>query len=293
MAITQTSDLVIPEILAEEFAKGIAGMNVLEGTGVFSVNPGLAQGSVDSIGEKVKVPYFESIGKAQTVPEGGALTPKRLSQGSEEGTLICLGDAVAIGDWAKRVKAQGKSLYTEAVRQLMAGFKASLEDKCMDALVARAVAGSMVYDGSSATFDVDAIVETQKLFGDELAMGGGIRLWAMQSKPYWDAATLADSTGRPLMVQTPGEDLMRIGGKPVAMSDRSSLIAGSGPTKYYSVAAKQAAGAVWFNQSVQIETARDPLAGVDLIVYRVFLVVHAYSVMASGTKPGVAAAKTL
>jgi hypothetical protein len=294
MITTLRSDVsaIIPEVLAEEFSKGIAGMEVFNGSGVFTVNPGL-QAGVDQVGSDVKVPYFENIGKAQQVAAGAALTPKKLTVSSETGTVIHIGDAVSISGWAARAKQNGRSLYDVAREQLLMGFRGKVEDLMVDELVTRAVAASMVYDGSAGNFDVPAIVGVQKKFGDELASRGGLRMWAMQSKPYWDAAVLADSTGRTLLTPVAGEELMRLGGKPVMMSDRATLLVGTTPAQYYTVAAKAGAGAIWYNANVEIETDRDSLADDDLLIYHVYLVVHAYSVMAGGTKAGVAAAKTL
>ncbi len=293
MATTQRDDLILPTILAEEFSKGIAGMEVFNGTGVFTVNPGL-QAGIKNVGNDVTVPIFDSIGKAQQVPKGGALAPKKLTMSDETGEVIHLGDAVSISGWAARAKQTGRSLYDVAREQLVAGFYAKLEDVMVDRMIARAVAASMVYDGSADTFKVPAIVGLQKKFGDELAARGGLRMWGMQSKPYWDAAQLADSTGRPLLMQTAGEELQRLGGKPVMMSDRPSLLVPStSPQQYYTLAAKAGAGAVWFNEGVVIEGDRDSLADDDLLIYHVYLVVHCYSVMPGGTKAGVAAAKSL
>ena len=110
MSTTQRSDLVLPSILAEEFSKGIAGMEVLNGSGVFTVNPGL-QAGINEVGNNVTVPYFESIGKAQSVPAGGALTPKKLTMSSETATVLHIGDAVSVAGWAKKAKQTGRALY--------------------------------------------------------------------------------------------------------------------------------------------------------------------------------------
>ncbi len=292
MSTTQRSDLILPSILAEEFSKGIAGMQPLQGSGVFTVNPGLQAGQSE-VGNDVTVPYFESIGKAQQVPTGGALTPKKLSMSSESATVIHLGDAVSVNGWAARAKQTGRDQYDIAREQLLAGFRAKLEDLMIDSLVARAVAKSMIYDGSGATVSTTDIVEGQKVFGDELASNGGIRLWVMNSKPYWDLASLVDTTNRPLMVNVPGEELARFGGKPVMMSDRSSyLVPASSPQAYYTIGAKQNAGAVWFNGNVTIEGDRDILSDDDVLAYHVYLVVHTYGCMPGGTKCGVGGFKS-
>jgi hypothetical protein len=122
---------------------------------------------------------------------------------------------------------------------------------------------------------------------------GGIRLWVMNSKPYWDLAGLSDSTGRPLMVQVPGEELLRLGGKPVMLSDRSGyLVPSTSPQQYYTLGAKKDAGAMWFNGDVSIEMDKDILADDTVLAYHVYLVVHTYSVMPGGTKAGVGGFKS-
>lgn len=290
---TQTTDIIVATVLAEEFAKGIAGMNVLEGTGIFSVNPGLQAGK-EQVGNDITIPHFESLGKAQVVPRRGALTPKTLEMGDETGTCIHIGDAVSISGWARRAKSMGRDLHEVAAEMLVAGFKAKLEDILMDLLIARAIAAGMVFDGSAGIFNRAAIVGLLQKFGDELAANGGLAGWVMQSKAYWDAANISDSTGRPLLVEAPGEPLLRMGGKPVMMSDRATLLVPStSPQQYYTVGAKKGAGAVWFNEGVTIESDRDILADDDLLAYHVYLVPHVYETMAAGTKAGVAAAKSL
>jgi hypothetical protein len=103
MSTTERSDLILPSILAQEFSKGIAGMEVLQGSGIFTVNPGLQAGGTE-VGNDVTVPYFDSIGKAQSLAVGAALTPKKLSMSSETGTVVHLGDAVSVGGWAAKAK---------------------------------------------------------------------------------------------------------------------------------------------------------------------------------------------
>lgn len=293
MPTTQKSDLIIPEVFAEEFVKGIAGMNVLNGSGVFSVNTGLQSGGSNGVGQDVTIPYFESIGKAQEIPAGGAITPKKQTMSQEKATVMHLGDAISMSGWAQRAKSTGRSLYDVGLEQLRAGLAAKLEDICMDRLVARATAASMIADETTNTFLRTTPAKVFKLFGDELELGGGPALWAMNSKVYWDAAGLEDTTNRTLFTPAQGEMLARLGGVPIRMTDRATILPTSSPQDYYSPLAKRGAGAIWIdNAAVSIEMDRDSLADADLLIYHVYLVVHVYSVMNGGTKPGVAMAKT-
>ena len=62
------------------------GMNIFGGSRAVVINPTLQNGRA-RVGANITVP-FDSIGKAQVIPEGGALTPKRLTQSSESGEVI-------------------------------------------------------------------------------------------------------------------------------------------------------------------------------------------------------------
>lgn len=294
MPTTQKSDLIIPEVFAEEFVKGIAGMNVLNGSGVFSTNTGLQSGGVSGVGQDVTIPYFDSVGKAQEVPAGGALVPKKQTMSSEKATVRHIGDAISMSGWAQKAKTTGRSIYDIGIEQLRMSLAAKLEDMCMDAIVARAVAASMVADGSGGTFARTTPASVLKLLGDELELGGMPALWAMNSKVYWDLAGLEDTTNRTLFTPAQGEMLARLGGVPVKMSDRSTmLVPSTSPQQYYSPLAKRNAGAIWIdNTALSIEIDRDSLADADMLVCHVYCVVHVYSVMNGGTKCGVAAVKT-
>lgn len=292
MASTSRSDLINPDILAEEVAKGFAGMNALDGTGVVTVNPGLAAGS-DDVGNPRTIPYFESIGEAEEVAEGGALSPVKMTMSSEQGTVVRFGKAVSIGGLARRAKGYGRDIYEVARDAILRMISRKLDGLALDRLVARAVAGSMVYDGSSGTVSPTSIVGTYKLFGDEIAGAGDIALWVMPSKVLWDTASISDSTGRSLYTPAVGDRLATLNGVQTRMSDKSNLLVSStNPQQYYSLLCKRGAVAAWINESVTIEMERDSLADADIMVVNAYAVVHAYGVMAEGTKPGVAAMKT-
>lgn len=294
MASTQRSDLIYPEVLAEEVQKGIAsGLPVLAGSRAVVMNPGLQNGR-GRVGSDIRVPYFNSIGKAQEIAEGGALTPKKLEQSSESGTVVHLGDAISINALAEAVRASGKDIYQVAREMLLSGLTAKIDDILVARAAARAVAASMVYDGSGANVSATAIVGTMKKFGDEL-MRPAPALWLMTSGVTWDVAQLADSTGRPLYTANAGTAPAQINNIPIAMSDKADLnVSGTSPQQYYSLLVKESALAAWLDgEGISIEIDRDSLADDTLLVYHVYGVFHAYGTMAGGTKAGVAAMKTL
>lgn len=294
MPSTQRSDLIYPEVLTEEVQKGIAsGLPVLLGSKAVVMNPGLQNGR-GRVGSDIRVPYFSSIGKAQEIAEGGALTPKKLEQSSESGVVVHLGDALSINALAEAVRASGKDIYQVAREMLISGLVAKIDDILVSRAAARAVAASMVYDGSGANISPSAIVGTMKKFGDELSRPM-MAQWVMTSGVTWDLAQLADSMGRPLYVANAGQAPAQINNVPVMMSDKSDLsVASTTPQQYYSLLLKEGALAAWLDSDgISIEIDRDSLADDTLLVYHVYGVFHAYGTMAGGTKAGVAAMKTL
>lgn len=293
MASTQRTDLIYPEVLAEEVQKGIAaGLPVLMNSRAVVMNPGLQNGR-GRVGSNIRVPYFNSTGKFQEIAEGGALTPKKLEQSSESGTVVHIGDAISVNALAEAVRASGKDIYQVAREMLLAGFVAKVDDILTARAAARAVAASMVYDGSGANVSDTAIVGTMKLFGDELTRPRPA-LWLAPSGVTWDISALADTTGRKLYVPNAGQNVVQINGVPVEMSDKPDLsVASTSPQNYYSLLLKEGALALWIDsEGLSIEIDRDSLADDTLLVAHVYLVAHAYGTMAGGTKCGVAAMKT-
>lgn len=149
----------------------------------------------------------------------------------------------------------------------------------------------MEYDGSAANVSTTAIVETLKLFGEELD-DSQLAVWAMNPKPYWDAAQLADSTGRTLYTDVQGGRLSQIGGAPVRMTAKSDMVVAGSPNTYKNLLCKRGSMIAWINESPTIDVVRDATADVDMLVANLYAVIHAYGTMPGGTKPGVAVMKT-
>lgn len=290
MSSTQRSNLIFPAVLAEEIQKGIAGVNVFSRSKAVVINPSLQNGRA-RVGANITVPYFESIGKAQMIPEGGAITPKRLVMSGESGEVVHLGDAVSINALAEAVRVGGADIYQQARDMILAGIAAKAEDIITQRLAARAVAASMVYDGSADNVTPTAIVGAMKKFGDELTFPAAA-LWLMNSSVMWDIAQLTDSTGKPLYTQGAGQAPSSINNIPIAPSDKSDLSLGTTPATYYSLLVKEGAVAMWVDPDISVEIDRDSLADDTLLVYHMYCVIHAYGTMAGRTMAGVAGMKT-
>lgn len=290
MTATQRSDLILPDILAEDVMKGFAGKVVLAQSGAILLRPGLQAGPTE-INNTVTVPYFEDGGEAQQLGEDGAIALEKLAQTSEQSTVVRFGKGFHMTRLAQMAKSTGRDVYDVAREKIQEAFARGIDTLAYTRALARASSGSMEYDGTAANISTTAIVETLKLFGEELD-DDMLAVWAVNPKPYWDAAQLADSTGRPLYTNIQGGRLTQLGGAPVRMTAKSSLVVAGSPTTYKSLLAKRGALVAWMNDVPRLDVVRDPTADVDMLVANMYAVVHAYGTMPGGTKPGVAVLKS-
>lgn len=290
MATTQRSDLVLPDIIAEEVMKGFSGKLALAGSGAIAVNPTLAVGE-GMVNNTITVPSVEDSGEAQVVTEGGAGSLEKITMSSETATVVRFFKGFSMTYLSQLAKSYGRDINEIAAEQLQLAFARAVDTLALQRALARASSASMEHDGSAATISTTAIVETLKLFGEELD-DSQLAVWAINPKPYWDAAQLADSTGRTLYSDVQGGRLNQLGGAPVRMTAKGDMVVAGSPTTYKSLLAKRNSILAWVNPSVKIDFERDPTADVDMIIGNMYAVVHAYSVMPGGTKAGVAVLKT-
>lgn len=290
MATTNRSDLFIPDIVAEEVMKGFTGKLALAGSGAVVVNPTLVVGPTQ-VGNTITVPSIEDGGEAQTLTESTAGSLEKITMSSETATVVRFFKGFSHSMLAQRAKAYGRDINEIAGDMLASAFARAMDTLALQRALARATSGSMEYDGTAGNIDTTGIVETLKLFGEELD-DSQLAVWAINPKPYWDAAVLADSTGRTLYTDVQGGRLSQLGGAPVRMTAKTDMVVAGSPTTYKSLLAKRGAILAWVDPSVKIDMERDPTADVDMLIGNMYAVVHAYSVMPGGTKPGVAVLKT-
>jgi hypothetical protein len=288
---TQRSDLILPDILAEDIMKGFSGKVALYGSGAITINPGLQASSPQEVGNTVTVPYFEDGGEAQQVPENGSISLEKVSQTSETSSVVRFGKGFSVTRLAQMAKAQGRDIYDVAREKVQQAFARALDTLAYTRALACAASASMEYDGTAAIVSTTAIVETLKLFGEEID-DDQLAVWAINPKPYWDAAVLADSTGRTLYTDVQGGRLSQLGGAPVKMTAKSDMVVAGSPTTYKSLLCKRGSICAWLNEMPKVDVVRDPTADVDMLVANLYAVVHAYGTMPGGTKPGVAVMKT-
>lgn len=281
MATTKRSDLVIPELLQEAIQAEFAGRTILAGTGAAIINstlPGSARG-----GQIVTVPYFNSMGEMEDLPnEGDALTPVKLSMSEETATTSHSGKAVELTYWAQ-LAASYADPYGEAARQ----FRIITERRVDLALFDRATASlpsDYVLDRSgSHTITYDDVVDAQLLWGEEFQ---NIVFMTVHSKVYGDMLKLKDTTGRPLLTLPTNNDVARFAGVPIAISDKNTKSADGSP-KYTSLLLKAGAVVFWYNSTPRVLTDKDILADTDVLAIHMYYATHRYLRQPGSTKPGV------
>ncbi|GEM50021.1 phage major capsid protein [Deinococcus cellulosilyticus] len=281
MTTTTKNSVFIPEVLADTLPSVFAGRKALYGTGIVVVNPGLDS---RSLGEKVQVPYFNSLGEFEDLAtDGDELTPAELTSADDESPVLHSGKAFSITKWAQMAAAGDP--YQEAANQISEGafrrFDKALIDKATTTTLIKDLTGE-----ATKTFNWNGFVEAKLLWGDEQ---DGMVLMIVHSKVYGDMLKEKDEQGRPLLVDMRDGTLPRYGGIPVAVSDRCKVIpaAGETPAKYESYIGKKGALALWYNSDFGLDTDKNILKDSKEAAVHIYYVAHLYRRCAGGTKPGI------
>jgi len=287
MPLTVSSDLIIPELLAEAIQAEFEGMTLLADSGVAVMNNTLPEGYKG--GETVTVPYFDALGEMEDITtEGDALTPEALTMSEETATVMHSGKAVELSYWAQ-LKAAYADPYAEVARQFGELTKRRVDKALLDAAMASLPSEYIldVYNsGSPVKLSYAQIVAARLKWGDEQS---NIALLGVHSKVYGDLLVepIGTSYNQPLMTMPQDGSVPRAAGIPVIVSDKNAKSADT-PPKYTSIIAKRAALAFWYQGQPRVRVGFDPLADTDVIAIHMYFAAHRYKrVRGSGTKPGV------
>lgn len=235
MAVTQYTDLVDLQVLADVVRGKFKGKNAFMGStlvssGAVMVSGTMPEGGPGAINRTITVPYFGTIGDFAVNAEGSSVTPAKLAQVSESASVARASLAVETSVWAQGLAQSDPALgdpYQEAAQQAVAA-----AERYIDAAIATACATTpLVRDVYSATVPVylewEQVIKARRLFGDEQDDIVGM---VAHSAVLADMALQRDSMGRPLLVQamTEGQgQVLKFGGVPVLVSDRTPLTGSS------------------------------------------------------------------
>lgn len=302
MAFTKRSDIIFVDQLQEAVQAAFPGRVALYGTGAAVLNTTLPSignnGAKLKGGDTIRVPYWNAIGEFEDPPEGGALTPQKVSESSETSTVVWSGSAGEIGNWAQ-ITAQFSDPYAELARQILATWIRRIDK----GLIVKAATTTLLNDisglsGGASQISWDEVVNTRGLFQDEQ---DGIALMVVHSKVYQDMFKLKTTTGLPLLIEPTviygdkdangSKDdgsisvLPRFAGIPVRVSNR---IAQPSAGVYDNLICKVGSLAAWVNSSPEIKADEDILANSEITALHTYHVEHLYKRLPGSTLPGVA-----
>ncbi len=208
------TDLILPQILARAVKNAFRGMKVLYGSAAVVKDFSMLN---EKGGDKVKVPYFGSIGEWEDVAEGMPLTISGLTADSEDATVQRSGKAFDATDWARFASAPDSDPYAEAARQVVEGGVRRMDKALIDAALTSDLVVDVFNAGSPRTLDYDLVVDGQALWGDEYT---STALMMTHSTQRANLQKDKDSQGRPLYTDVSQGAITTVAGLPVGISDR-------------------------------------------------------------------------
>lgn len=272
MAYTAISDIINPEVLADQIAAKFPDMLVLGNSNLVEVDSTFPLGSP---GTKFKIPFWKRIAAFADLSEGSAMTPGKIQAASESATVVRGGAAFQVLDTAELVSKADP--VGEVSSQLARRAAEYIDAK----LVAQAELTPNTFDQSGVsggTVDQNAIVNAMLTLGDNygaLLKGGAI---IMHSKVYGDLLKLG-------VIQNQyqfGGDVLRTGviptilGLPIIISDLVTTSVVSSVTYYQTFILGPSALALFYQRQVMVEFDRDILLQADVIAATVHFAPHIF-----------------
>lgn len=274
MAFVAISDIINPEVLADQVGAKFPDMLAFIGTSVVNINDEFPLGSP---GTEFKMPFFKRGGSFAAMTEGTPLVPGKIGSGSEFAVVLRAGLAYENLDTATLVSIPNPM---DALSSQIARRAAEYID---DALVVKANLTPNYYDQSvngAGTLTADAIITAViNTLGDnhtKLMSGAGALI--MHSKQYGDLMKLG-------LIQNQyqsGMDTIKSGmiptllGMPIILSDRVTTTTISSVVHYNAYVAGPDALGLYFQRMVNIETDRDILKKSDVMSADVHFAPHLY-----------------
>lgn len=288
-SITTSDDLPIPEVLAEAVQGAFSGMTALSGSEAAVVNLSLPS---TKGGDKMKVPYFGTIGEMEDVgTEGDALGTTSLSSTVEESVVQHSGKGVSVTDWAL-LAASFSDPYAEIARQIRESADRRIDKGLVDAAQAAGLPAAQDLDvfvpaggGAARTLDWDLIVDGRMSFGDE---NDGVALMVIHSKVQGDLLKLKDSTGKPLLIDMNNDgQVMRVNGIRVKVSDRLTVDTTDARSKYTTLLLQKGAIIAWVNGKPVVLPDVNAAANTRSVYTHVYHVEHRYKRLRGMSRGGV------
>ncbi len=273
MAYTAIGDIINPEVLADQISAKFPDHLVLGDTNLVEVDSTFPLGAPGTV---FKIPFWKRIGAFAALTEGTAMTPGKITTGSEFAVVQRAGLALEVLDTAELVsKADPVGEISDQIGRRAAEY-------IDNALVAKlnVTPNILDYTGAGAVklFDQNAVVQGMLTLGDNMAAlrNGGMII--MHSKPYADLL----QTGAIQNQYQSGMDVIKSGliptlmGLPIIVSDLVTFANVAGVNKYQTYIVGPGSLALFYQRQVMVEFDRDILLTADVIASNVHFAAHLF-----------------
>jgi hypothetical protein len=268
MAVTSISDIINPEVLADQISAKYPDLLVFGNTSLVDVDTTVPLGTP---GTQVTLPFWKRIGGFGSLSEGVAMTPGKIQASKEFAIVERAGAAWEVYDTAQLVsKADPVSEIADQISKRAAQY--------IDAsVVSKADKTPNTYATSfGSTIAVNDIISAMNTLGDnygKLVSGGQI---IMHSKVFGDLLKLGVIQNQ----YQSGMDVLKTGmvptilGLPIHLSDRVTTATVSSALRYNTYIVAPGALALFYQRAVQVEFDRDILTLADVISANVHFATH-------------------
>lgn len=280
MSFVSTGDVISPELLLESILGAFEDASVMSDTGVAIFKTGMPAGRAQ-LGQLIKLPYFDTIGEMEDVPDGQNATIRSLSMSSDQAEVKRSSIAVESTWWAQATACDNP--YPEMGRQARVALQRRADKALLDEAIADSNALELdAYAGTPSFFDWDVAVDARDKWGDE---DNDIGALVMHSKTRSRLLKLKDTTGRPLYQMGQDGKIDTYCGLPTFVTNRLRPTADSTP-KYTTLMLKRSSMLFWLG-AVNLREDQQILADSDLMALHAYWACKAYKRHPMGTKSGI------
>jgi hypothetical protein len=284
MAKTQIADIIQPSVFNPYVIQRTMQKSDLFSSGIVQAVPELQLG-VGKGNKLINMPYFQDLsGNSQVLSDSSSLVPKKIGTNQDVAVQLFRGDAWSSNDLAGTLSGADPQ---GAIADLVAGYWARDFQATLVAMlngVFNPTGGALgtshtnkisIEDGNAATatnkISAGAVIDTMSKLGDAYDQLTAI---VMHSVPYFnlvkqDLIQFIQPSGADVQIPT-------FLGKRVIVDDGCPVVAGSTSGFKYTtyLFGSGAVGYAEGTPEVATETARDSLAGDDILVNRKHYVLH-------------------
>jgi hypothetical protein len=282
MAFTQISNIINPEVLADQITAKFPDMLVLGNSNLVEVDSTFPLGSP---GTKFKLPFWKRIAAFGDMTEGTPLVPGTISASAEYCTVVRGGAAFEVLDTSELVsKADPVGEVSTQLGRRAAEYidaKLVLQLELTPNTFDQTNAGVQTANGTNANGVVDQNVIISAMvttLGDnhQKLLGGGAII--MHSKVYGDLL----KTGAIQNQYQSGLNVIQSGviptllGLPIVISDLVTAVSVSSTMNYHTFIVGPGSLALFYQRQVMVEFDRDILLQADVIASTVHFAPHLF-----------------